>query len=84
MENIITLRKLIGLLLLFGFENSENTRNELARPVVGTICLVLLLCRCICRYVFDCLWENNTKKLRGQNYVVKTRACSKRSFGILK
>ena len=42
MENIITLRKLIGLLLLFGLENSENTRNELARPVVGTICLVLL------------------------------------------
>ena len=29
----------------------------------------------VCRYVFDCLWENNTKKLyakmRGRNYVVQ-------------
>ena len=42
----------------------------------------------ICMYVFDCLWENNTKKLyakmRGRNYVVQTRACSKSSFAILK
>ena len=42
----------------------------------------------VCMYVFDCLWENNTKesydKMRGQNYVVQTRACSKSSFGILK
>ena len=47
-----------------------------ARPVMGTIFLVY-----ICRYVFNCLWENNTKKLyakmRGRNYVVQTRACSK-------
>ena len=47
MENVITLSKLIGLLLLFCpptslfcFENSKNTRNELARPVMGTIFLV--------------------------------------------
>ena len=47
MENVITLGKLIGLLLLFCppplyfvFENSKNTRNELARPVLGTIFLV--------------------------------------------
>ena len=42
----------------------------------------------MCKYVFDCLWENNTKKLyakrRGRNYVVQTRTCSKNSFGILK
>ena len=42
----------------------------------------------ICMYVFDCLWENNTKKfyakMRGRNYVVQTRTCSKSSFGILK
>ena len=42
----------------------------------------------VCRYVFDCLWENNTKKsyakMRGWNYVVQTRARSKSSFGILK
>ena len=43
MENVITLGKLMGLLLfctpssLFFFENSKNTRNELARPVMGTI-----------------------------------------------
>ena len=46
MENVITLDKLIGLLfclpssLLFFYENSKNTRNELARPVIGTIFLV--------------------------------------------
>ena len=43
---------------------------------------------CMYRYVFDCLLENNTKKsyakMRGRNYVVQTRACSKSSFGILK
>ena len=48
MENVITLDKLIGLLFLFlyppplyfVFENSENKRNDLARPVMGTIFLV--------------------------------------------
>ena len=46
MENVITLDKLIGLLfclsssLLFFDENSKNTKNELARPVIGTIFLV--------------------------------------------
>ena len=45
-ENVITLDKLIGLLfclpssLFFFDENSKNTRNELARPVMGTILLV--------------------------------------------
>ena len=40
MENVITLGKLIGLLfclpssLLFFVENSKNTRNLLARPVI--------------------------------------------------
>ena len=45
MENVIAL---IGLLLFcpptslfyFVFENSKNTRKELARPVMGTIFLV--------------------------------------------
>ena len=47
-ENVIILSKLIGLLLLictpplyFGLENSTNSRNELARPVMGTIFLVI-------------------------------------------
>ena len=46
MENVVTLSKLIGLLLFcppphcFDFDNSKNTRNELARPVMGTIFLV--------------------------------------------
>ena len=49
MENVITLDKLIGLLfclpssLLFFVENSKNTRNELARPVMGTIFLVIII-----------------------------------------
>ena len=48
MENVITFGKLIGLLLFcprplyFGLENSKNTRNELARPVMGTIFLVAI------------------------------------------
>ena len=50
MENDITLSKLIGLLLFcppplcFVLENSKNTRNELARPVMGAIFLVLAIC----------------------------------------
>ena len=50
--------------------------------------IYISVCMYVCRYIFDCLWENNTKKLyakmRGQNYVVQKRACSKSSFGILK
>ena len=49
MKNVITLSKLIDLLLLFCpptslfvFENSKNTRNKIARPVMGTIFLVIL------------------------------------------
>ena len=50
---VITLGKLIGLLFLFCpplyfvFENSKNTRNELARPVMGTIFLV---------YMYACMY----------------------------
>ena len=47
-EKVITLGKLIGLLFLFClpllsiivFETPKNTRNDLARPVMGTIFLV--------------------------------------------
>ena len=56
MDNVITLSKLIGLLFLFcpptslfDFENSKNTRNELARPVMGTIFLVVMFS---CNYTF--------------------------------
>ena len=52
-ENVITLGKLIGLLLLFcplpllsNFENTKSTRNELALPVMGTIFLVYLRVYC--------------------------------------
>ena len=51
MENVITLGKLIGCFfflspppLSFVFENSENRRNDLARPVMGTIFLVCARC----------------------------------------
>ena len=42
MENVITLGKLISLLFFCCcfFFNFKNTRNELARPVMGTIFLV--------------------------------------------
>ena len=50
--------------------------------------IYIYVCMYVCMYVFDCLWENNTKKsyakMRGQNYIVQTCACSKSSFGILK
>ena len=45
MENIITLGKLIGLLFLFGpppLYFVLNERNDLTRPVMGTIFLVIL------------------------------------------
>ena len=59
MENVITLGKLIGLLfcslppLYFVFENSKNTRNELARPVMGTIFLVIIIIIIFFRQVFS-------------------------------
>ena len=44
MENVITLGKLIGLLFLFSSPSLyfvfENSRNELARHVMGSIFLV--------------------------------------------
>ena len=49
MENVITLGKLIGLLLfclslllLSVNVDTNNTRNELAHPVMGTIFLVYI------------------------------------------
>ena len=71
MENVITL---IGMLLLFCpptslfcfFEISKNTRNELARPVMGTIFLVIkiwirkkLSPRCIsAKYIDMCIHQD--------------------------
>ena len=47
-ENVITLGKLIGLLFLFCLSLLsilflKNKRNDLARPVMGTIFLVIYL-----------------------------------------
>ena len=54
-ENVITLGKLIGLLFLFclpllSILFLKTKRNDLARPVMGTIFLVkmVLLCREAC------------------------------------
>ena len=49
-ENVITLGKLIGLLFLFclpllSFLFLKTKRNDLARPVMGTIFLVILILR---------------------------------------
>ena len=58
-EKVITLGKLIDLLLLYClpllsilFLKHLNKRNDLARPVMGTIFLVYICCR----YVGVCLW----------------------------
>ena len=52
MENVITLGKLIGLLFLF------CSRNDLARPVMGTIFLVELISKGVvrnkCIYIYVC------------------------------
>ena len=51
-ENVITLGKLIGLLFLFclpllSILFLKTRRNDLARPVMGTIFLVMLLFVCL-------------------------------------
>ena len=57
LKNVITLGKLIGLLFLFSLPLLsilflKTKRNDLARPVMGTIFLVyaytLLKMRCVC------------------------------------
>ena len=56
-ENVITLGKLIGLLFLFclpllSILFLKTKRNDLARPVMGTIFLVLVyMYMYVCRYV---------------------------------
>ena len=79
-ENVITLGKLIGLLILFChpflsifFENSKNKRNDLARPVMGTILFYLLFCLCLS-------WA----KMHRWNNVALTHACSKSVLGSLR
>ena len=69
-ENVIPLSKLIGLLFSFclpflSILFLKTKRNDLARPVMGTIFLVY-----ICRY-------DNKKNVyqNAQNYVAHTRAC---------
>ena len=44
MDNVITLRKLIGLFLLFSLKTQKymERAHELARPVMGTIFLVIV------------------------------------------
>ena len=76
-ENVITLGKLMGLLFLFclpllSILFLKTKRNDLARPVMGTIFLVY-----ICIYVVgmsvvcQITW----------NHVNQTRACSKSVLG---
>ena len=56
-ENVITLGKLIGLLFLFclpllSILFLKTKRNDLARPVMGTIFLVIIIIRFF-RWVFS-------------------------------
>ena len=64
-ENVITLGKLIGLMILFChpllsifFENSKNKRNDLTLPVMVTIFLVVLLW---CQYLLYLGYIGNNK-----------------------
>ena len=55
-DNVITLGKLIGLLFLFclpllSILFLKTKRNDLARPVMGTIFLVYVYYIYVCRYV---------------------------------
>ena len=56
LENVITLGKLIGLLFLFclpllSILFLKIKRNDLTRPVMGTIFLVMSVCRVCLSYV---------------------------------
>ena len=75
MENVITLGKLIGLLFLFclpllSILFLKTKRNDLARPVMGTIFLVS-----VCRMSVVC----QINCVGGITY--GPRACSKSFFG---
>ena len=61
-ENVITLGKLIGLLFLFclpllSILFLKTKRNDLARPVMGTIFLVAVSCVSACMSVTNNNWE---------------------------
>ena len=62
-ENVIPLSKLIGLLFLFclpllSFLFLKTKRNDLARPVMGTIFLVYLNMLSVCRMSYVCRMSN--------------------------
>ena len=71
-EKVVTLGKLIGLLFIFClpllyfiFKNTYNKRNDLARPVMGTIFLVINQCRSMSAVsVWTRLLENLEKQRR--------------------
>ena len=95
-KNVITLGKLIGLLFLFclpllSILFLKTKRNDLARPVMGTIFLVIIgrakraphwgvqsRFRVISVLMSVCL---SRSKKRRRNYVGQTRACSKSVLG---
>ena len=63
-ENVITLGKLIGLLFLFCLpllSILKTKRNDLARPVMGTIFLVKSQCACmkVVSFLSVCLCEEH-------------------------
>ena len=62
-ENVITLGKLIGLLFLFclpllSILFLKTKRNDLTRPVMGTIFLVMIMLCVICRLMYaSCIYD---------------------------
>ena len=70
-ENVIPLSKLIGLLFLFclpllSILFLKTKRNDLARPVMGTIFLVY-----ICRYVYVCRMSNHMESRKSNTRMLK-------------
>ena len=62
-ENVIPLSKLIGLLFLFclpllSILFLKTKRNDLARPVMGTIFLVYIYMLSVCRMSYVCHMSN--------------------------
>ena len=74
-ENVVPLSKLIGLLFLFclpllSILFLKTIRNDLARPVMGTIFLVLVRLRVISR---DCCRYLTSAEEVGTGYAVNWR-----------
>ena len=81
-ENVITLGKLIGLLFLFclpllSILFLKTKRNDLARPVMGTIFLVYICCRyVVCLASYPGPYTRALRAVRDKGMVPSIYACA--------